>query len=70
VENYLKVMALLLSLEDIKKQTLRAATVIFSATQEVTPPSLPELISLPLSPPLPSLLAPRLLRSEAATDSR
>ena len=35
VENYLRVMALLLSLEDIKKQTLRAATVIFSVAEEV-----------------------------------
>jgi hypothetical protein len=35
VENYLRVMALLLSIEDIKKQTHRAATVIFSAVEEV-----------------------------------
>jgi hypothetical protein len=35
VENYLKVIALLLSVEDIKKQTHRASTVILSAIEEV-----------------------------------
>jgi hypothetical protein len=47
VENYLRVMALLLSLEDIKKQTLRAATVIFSVVEEVLPPPPPHPSPLP-----------------------